>query len=31
MLIEAAVSGDRNLFKKEVEMILKSKDLIIEI
>ena len=31
VLIEAAVSGDRNLFKKEVEMILKSKDLIIEI
>ena len=31
VLTEAAVSGDRNVIKKLVEMILKCKDLIIEI
>ena len=31
MLIDVAVSGDRNLIKKEAEMILKYKDLTIEI
>ena len=31
MLIDAAISGDRNVIKKEVEKILKYKDLTIEI
>ena len=31
MLIDAAISGDRNLIKKEAEKILKYKDLTIEI
>jgi len=31
MLIDAAISGDRNVIKKEAEKILKYKDLIIEI
>jgi hypothetical protein len=31
MLIDVAISGDRNLIKKEGEMILKYKDLVIEI
>ena len=31
MLIDAAISGDRTVIKKEAEMILKYKDLIIEI
>jgi hypothetical protein len=31
MLIEVAISGDRNVIKKEAEKILKYKDLIIEI
>jgi len=31
VLTDAAVSGDRNFIKKEVEIILKCKDLIIEI
>ena len=31
MLIDVAVSGDRNVIKKEAETILKYKDLIIEI
>jgi len=31
MLIDVANSGDRNVFKKEAEKILKHKDLIIEI
>ena len=30
MLIDAAISGDRNVIKKEAEMILKYKDLTIE-
>jgi hypothetical protein len=30
MLIDAAISGDRKVIKKEAEMILKYKDLIIE-
>ena len=31
MLIDVAISGDRNVIKKEAEMILKYKDLTIEI
>jgi hypothetical protein len=31
MLIDVAISGDRNVIKKEAEKILKYKDLIIEI
>jgi len=31
MLIDAAISGDRNVLKKESEKVLKYKDLIIEI
>jgi len=31
MLIAIAISGDRNIFKKEAERILKYKDLTIEI
>ena len=31
MLIDVAISGDRNVFRKEVEKILKYKDLTIEI
>jgi len=31
MLIDAAISGDRNVIKKEAEQILKYKDLTIEI
>jgi len=31
MFIDAAISGDRNVIKKEVEKILKYKDLTIEI
>jgi hypothetical protein len=31
MLIDIAISGDRNVIKKEAEKILKSKDLTIEI
>ena len=31
MLIDAAISGDRNVIKKEAEKILKCKDLTIEI
>ena len=31
MLIEVAISGDRNVIKKEAEKMLKFKDLIIEI
>jgi hypothetical protein len=31
MLIDAAISGERNVIKKENEKILKYKDLIIEI
>jgi hypothetical protein len=31
MLIDVAIPGDRNVLKKEVEKILKYKDLIIEI
>jgi len=31
MLIDAAISGDRNVLKKEAEKILKYKDLTIEI
>jgi len=31
MLIDVAISGDRNVFKKEVEKILKYKDFTIEI
>jgi len=31
MCIDAAISGDRNVIKKEVEKILKYKDLTIEI
>ena len=31
MLIDVAVPGDRNVIKKETEMILKYKDLILEI
>jgi hypothetical protein len=31
MLIDVAISGDRNMIKKEAEMILKYKDLTIEI
>ena len=31
MLIDVAISGDRNVIKKEAEKILKCKDLIIEI
>jgi hypothetical protein len=31
MLIDVAISGDRNMIKKEVEKILKYKDLTIEI
>ena len=31
MLIEVAISGDRNVIKKEAEKILKYKDLTIEI
>jgi hypothetical protein len=31
MLIDVAISGDRNVVKKEAEKILKSKDLTIEI
>ena len=31
MLIDVAISGDRNVIKKEVEKILKYKDLTIEI
>jgi hypothetical protein len=31
MLIEVAITGERNVFKKETEMILKYKDLVIEI
>jgi len=31
MLIDVAISGDRNVTKKEAEKILKYKDLIIEI
>jgi hypothetical protein len=31
MLKDVAVSGDRNLFKKETEMILSYKDFIVEI
>ena len=30
MLINVAISGDRNVIKKEAEKILKDKDLIIE-
>jgi hypothetical protein len=31
MLIDAAISGDRNMIKKEAKKILKYKDLTIEI
>ena len=31
MLIDVAISGDRNVIKQETEKILKFKDLIIEI
>jgi len=31
MLIDVAISGDRNVIKKEAEMLLKCKDLTIEI
>ena len=31
MLIDVAISGDRNVFKKEAQKILKYKDLITEI
>jgi len=31
MLIDAAISGDRNVIKKEAEKILKYKDLILEL
>jgi len=31
MLIDVAISGDRNVIKKEIEKILKYKDLTIEI
>ena len=31
MLIDVAIPGDRNVVKKEAEMILKYKDLIIEV
>ena len=31
MLIDVAISGDRNVFKKEAEKILKYKDLTVEI
>ena len=31
MLIDVAISGDRNVIKKEVEKIVKCKDLVIEI
>jgi hypothetical protein len=31
MLLDVAISGDRNVFKKDVEHILKYKDLTIEI
>jgi hypothetical protein len=31
MLVDVAISGDRNVIKKEVEKILKYKDLTIEI
>jgi hypothetical protein len=31
MLIDVAISGDRNVIKKEAENILKYKDLIIEV
>ena len=31
MTIDVAISGDRNVFKKEAEKILKHKDLTIEI
>jgi len=31
MLIDVAIPGDRNIIKREAEMILKYKDLIIEV
>jgi hypothetical protein len=31
MLIDVAISGDRNVIKKEAEKVLKYKDLIVEI